>query len=68
MNKNEEKQIAKRALQSLTRLRQGINPFNTDKLQQFFADQKIYDECINLLNIPKDWSIHSLRLIYEGKV
>jgi len=53
MNK---KQIARMALQSLTRLRQGVNPFDTKKLCQFFEDQKVYAKCLQLLNLPEGYS------------
>jgi hypothetical protein len=50
-----EKSIARKALQSLTRLRQGVNPFYTEKLGQFLEDQKTFAECTKILNIPEDY-------------
>jgi hypothetical protein len=66
-----EKCVAKKALQSLTRLRQGVNPFDTEKLGRFFEDQKIYAECTKKLNVPEDYSnyaLHSLQLISRGTI
>jgi hypothetical protein len=65
-NSPEEKQIAKKALAALTRLRQGGNPFRDGVLAQLEKDEKTFKECIAQLNIPIGYDnvmLHTLKKI-----
>jgi hypothetical protein len=67
-NSPEEKVMAKKALQLLTRLRQG---YSLDKIVQFIQDQKTFALCTKMLNIPEDYSVatlHSLQLMSKGTI
>lgn len=51
MEKDEEIQIARRALGALTRLKQGYNPFVNGQLEKLTNDEAVYCQCCERLNI-----------------
>jgi len=63
MDIHTEKHLATEALAALTRLRQGCNPLNAKKLDQFLKDEATFKKNCVLLSIPESYDAAMLTFL-----